>query len=126
MKSLAVIDTDKIYKHFQFFGFVDGTLAGSVSLNGVVMHTLTGESGSIANNAAESALKYGENELQIRIHAGAGEIEYAVLAVTGDEDDFDADHLVDIAELIAATATSPITLSYRFVLDGPAYAVLQR
>lgn len=126
MKSLAVIDTDKIYQHFQFFGFVDGTLAGTASLNGVVMHTLSGESGSIANNAAQSALKYGENDLQIRIQSGAGEIEYAVLAVTGDEDDFDADHLVDIAELIAATETNPITLHYRFVLTGPAYAVLKR
>lgn len=126
MQSLDVIDTDKIYRNFQFFGFVDGTLAGTSSLNGVLMHTLGGESGSIANNAAQSALKYGENVLQIRIQAGAGEIEYAVLAVTGDEDDFDADHLIDIAELIAATEENPITLDYRFVLTGPAYAVLQR
>lgn len=126
MKALDVIETDKIFKHFQFFGFVDGTLVGTASLNGVVMHTLSGESGSIANNAAHSALQYGENELQIRIQSGAGEIEYAVLAVTGDEDDFDADHLVDIAELVAATDASPITLHYRFVLTGPAYAVLKR
>ncbi len=125
MKTLDVNAASKFYKHFQFFGFSDGTLVGAASLNGVVMHSLNGESASIANNAAQAALKYGENQLQIHIHAGAGEIEYAVLAVTGDEEDFDADHLVDIAEAVAVD-NLPATLNYRFVLDGPAFALLKR
>ncbi|RJQ78698.1 MAG: hypothetical protein C4519_11930 [Desulfobacteraceae bacterium] len=92
MQQLDVMATEKKYKHFQFFGFVDGMLVGAVNLNGTPMHTLSGESGNISNNAAQYAAKYDENVIGVEITRGAGEIEYALPGAAGDEDGFDADH----------------------------------
>jgi len=126
MQQLNINVTEKTYKYFQFFGFADGTLAGTVTLNGVPMHTLKGESSNISNNAAQSAAKYGENVIKVAITKGAGEIEYALLGTSGDEDGFDADHIVDLTDAIPISGPFPWQKEYRFVLEGPAFAVLKK
>ena len=126
MKQLDINEAEKAYKYFQFYGFFDGTLIGMVTLNGVPMHTLKGESGVISNNAAQTAVKHGENVIFVEIAGGAGEIEYALLGASGDEDGFDADHIVDFADAIPPSGPFPWRMDYRFVLDGPAFAVLQK
>jgi hypothetical protein len=126
MQQLDVMVTEKTYKYFQFFGFADGTLVGTVTLNGVPMHTLRGESGNISNNAAQSAAKYGENVIGVEITNGSGEIEYALLGASGDEDGFDADHIIDLTDAIPASGPFPWRKEYRFVLDGPAFAALRK
>lgn len=126
MQNLDVKATEKTYKHFQFFGFVDGTLVGTVTLNGMPMHTLRGQSGNISNNAAQAAAKYGENVISVEITGGAGEIEYALLGASGDEDGFDADHIVDLTDAIPASGPYPWRKEYRFILDGAAFGVLKK
>jgi hypothetical protein len=126
MPQLDVMSTDKPYKYFQFFGFSDGNLVGTVTLNGVPMHTIKGESGSISNNAAQTAAMYGENVIGVEISNGSGDIEYALLGASGDEDGFDADHIVDLTDAIPASGPFPWRKEYRFVLDGPAFAVLKK
>lgn len=126
MQQLNVTATEKPYKYFQFFGFTDGPLVGTATLNGVPMHALPGESSTISNNEAQTAVKYGDNVIRVEITNGAGEIEYALLGATGDEDTFDPDHIIDLIDKIPASGPFPWLKEYRFVLEGPAFAVLKK
>ena len=125
MQTLAVTTAEKTYRYFQLFGFADGNLTGEVRLNGVVLHELRGESCSIASNAAQTAVKRGENIIELALQSGNGEVDYALLAASGPDDDMDPDRIVELQHAIALAPGQNCQLQYRFVLDGPAFALLK-
>lgn len=125
MQTLAVTTAEKVYRYFQLFGFADGNLTGEVRLNGVVLHELRGESCSIASNAAQTAVKRGENVIELALQSGNGEVDYALLAASGPDDDMDPDRIIELQHAIALEPGQNCQLQYRFVLDGPAFALLK-
>jgi hypothetical protein len=131
MKELPVIKSNKSYKYFQFNGTSVGSLVGEITLNGVVMQKLEGEQAMVSNNAAQHALKYGENVIRFHIQAfakpGPQEVEYAIVGVAANEsgNPFDADHIIDIEDDLGKVSPLPATVEYRFKLDGEPFAVLK-
>lgn len=125
MQTLTVNAADKRYRYFQFFGFSDGDITGEIRLNGALLHSLQGEPNSIATNAAQTAVKLGENILELVLQSGSGELDYALLAASGPDDDMDPDRIVELQQTVAVAPGQDCQLHYRFVLDGPAFALLK-
>ena len=129
MEELDVHASPKRYKFFQFLGFSDGHFVGRITLNGIVMHALAGEPGSIAEGAAQQALKYGRNVIKVEIQGVKKPADptftYSILAVDGTEKDFDSDKIVEFEGDLAGVTAFPWTKEYGFTLDGDAFAVLK-
>ncbi len=129
MEELKVIETDKRYRFFQFFGFCDAHLTGRVSLNGVLMHELAGEPGQIATAAAQEALKRGKNVIRIEVSGlekpDDPTFQYSILAVDGTEEGFDSDKVVEFQGDLSGAKAFPWVREYGFTLDGEPFAALK-
>ncbi len=129
MEELEVIKTAKRYRFFQFSGFCDGHLAGQVTLNGAVMHALSGEPGSVATAAAQEALKYGRNVIRVEVTRVAKPQDptftYSILAVDGTEEGFDSDKVVEFQGDLSGVNAFPWIREYGFTLDGESFAALK-
>lgn len=126
MQTLPVNAAEKAYRHYQLFGFADGDFIGEIRLNGALLHRLEGKSNSVATNAAQTAVKAGENILELVLQSGSGELDYALLAASGPDDDMDPDRIVELQQSVNVTPGQSYQLRFRFVLDGPAFALLKR
>lgn len=128
MEKLQVIETDKAYKYFQFYGVSEGAAVGRVSLNGAVMHEFEGEPTQIVTNAAREALKQGPNVIRVEIRefkkAGPRQFEFMVVATDNPDDThFSADRVVEF-QLDLADAALPWVKEYGFELAGKPFAAL--
>lgn len=129
-QELEVPKNAKRYKFFQFFGMADGKMTGRILLNGALMHEMEGEPTQIATAAAQEALKYGKNSIRVEIQKmsapGSPTLDFAILAVDGNEEDpFDSDRIVELQEDLA-DASTPWTKDYGFTLEGDSFSSLKK
>lgn len=131
MERLKVIETDKAYRYFQFYGVSEGAAVGQVSLNGTVLHEFEGEPTQIVSNAAREALKQGPNVIRVEIRGfkkeGPRAFEFAVVATDNPDDThFEADRAVEFQLDLAGVTAFPCVREYAFDLAGKPFAVLKK